>query len=261
MLESEDTSSRAPRLSPVGRLIRSPEERAIFEFSGRILARSTKHRMFLATYLSVGVSVGLLATVVVRSGKVGVSQDGLRSFPFLIAFFVVSGLRAALQFPAELASNWVFRLTESSWAEVSRNATRKRVLVGGLVPALALILPFETAVWGWPLGTMHVLSQLAGGALLIEVLFWSFDKVPFTCSYFPGRINLALLAAFYLYGFTTYSFHMADLEKAIDANALYGVCFFVLAAMLLAACWRRHPAAGSVRFDASEPEIQILDLT
>ena len=93
------------------------------------------------------------------------------------------------------------------------------------------------------------------------MLFWTFNKVPFTCSYFPGRVNLALLAVAYLYGFTSYSFHMADLEKAIDANSLYGFYFFVLAAMLLAASWRRHPAAGSVRFDATEPEIQILDLT
>jgi hypothetical protein len=135
------------------------------------------------------------------------------------------------------------------------------VLIGGLVPALALILPFEIATWGWTQGALHIVFQLAGGALLIEVLFWSFNKVPFTCSYFPGKINLALLSVLYLYGFTTYSFHMADLEKAIDVNGLYGACFFVLAGMLLAACWRRHPAAGSVRFDASEAEIQVLDLT
>ncbi len=260
-LESEDTSSRTPALSPIGRFIRLPEERAIFEFSGRILARSAKHRMFIATYLSVGISFGLLTTLVVRAGKLDFSYEGLRSFPFLIAFFVISGLRAALQFPAELASNWVFRLTESSWAEVARNATRKRVLAGGLVPALVLILPFEIAIWGWRQGAMHFLFQLAGGALLIELLFWTFTKVPFTCSWFPGKINLGLLAVAYLYGFTSYSFHMADFEKAIDQNVLYGVCFFVLAGMMLAASWRRHPAAGSVRFDATEPEIQVLDLT
>ncbi len=148
-LESEDTSSHTPRTNPLARWIHSPEERAIFDFSGRILARSTKHRLFLATYLSVGISVGLLSTVLVRGDKLSLSPDGMRSFPFLIAFFVVSGFRAALQFPAELASNWVFRITESAWAEVSRSATRKRVLAGGLVPALLLILPFEFGYWGW----------------------------------------------------------------------------------------------------------------
>ena len=261
VLESEDTSPRTPALSPIGRFIRWPEERAIFEFSGRILARSTKHRMFLATYLSVGVSFGLLTTLVVRAGKLDLSHEGLRSFPFLIVFFVISGLRASLQFPAELASNWLFRLTESSWAEVARSATRKRVLAGGLIPVLLLTLPFEIAIWGWAPGAMHFLFQLTSGALLIEALFWNFTRVPFTCSWFPGKINLGLLAVAYLYGFGSYSFRMADLEKAIEQNSLYGVYFFVLAAMLLAACWRRHPAAGSVRFDANEPESQVLDLT
>jgi hypothetical protein len=261
VLESEDTSSRTPAISPLGRFIQSPEERAVFEFSGRILSRSTKHRVFLATYLSVGISFGLLTTLVVRAGKLGVSHEGLRSLPFLITFFVISGLRAALQFPAELASNWVFRLTESSWSELSRRATRNRVLMGGLAPVLVLIFPFELAVWGWSLGPLHLLFQLTAGVLLIEVLFWSFDKLPFTCSWFPGRIDLALLAVASLYGFTSYSFRMADAEKAVDENAFYGFCFFVVAALLLAACWRRHPAAGSVRFDATEPEIQVLDLT
>ncbi len=260
-LESEDTSSRAPSIPVVGRLIRSPEERAIYDFSGRILARSTTHRLFLATYLSVGISFGLLVTLTVHAGRLGVSRDGLRALPFLIAFFVVSGFRAALQFPAELASNWLFRITESQWAEVSRGATRKRVLAGGLLPAVTLILPFEIAFWGLRAGAMHMLCQLFGGALLIELLFWSFHKVPFTCSYFPGKVNLALLAAFYLYGFTTWSFHMADLERWIDRNRTLGLWFFILAANVLALCQRRHPAASAVLFDASEPEIQVLDLT
>ena len=174
---------------------------------------------------------------------------------------MISGFRAGFQFPAELASNWIFRLTESGWAETARSATRKQALLGGLVPALLLILPCEIAVWGWGPGALHILFQLAAGALLIEVLFWTFNKVPFTCSYFPGKVNLALLSAVYLYGFTTYSFQMADLEKAVDADARLAVFFFAASSAALTLCWRRHPAASAVRFDASEPEIQMLDLT
>ena len=61
---------------------------------------------------------------------------------------------------------------------------------------------------------MHMLLQLTAGALLIELMFWKFGKVPFTCSYFAGKTSLSILAVLYLYGFTTYSFNMADLEKA-----------------------------------------------
>jgi len=260
-LESEDTESRRPRISLFERFAQSEEERAIFRFTGKMLARSALHRLFLAMYWSVGVSIGVLATVTVYAGHAGVSADGMRAFPLLFAFFAVSGLRGAFQFPAELSSNWIFRLNEESWAETARRATRKRVVVSGLLPVLLVFLPIETAYWGGTAGVFHSVFQLATGALLVEILFWSFDKVPFTCSYFPGKVNLALLAAFFLYGFTTYSFHMADLEKALDGRPVRAAGFFVLAAALLAIAWRRRGKAAGVRFDATEQELTTLDLT
>jgi hypothetical protein len=106
-----------------------------------------------------------------------------------------------------------------------------------------------------------VLFQLAAGALLMETLFWSFEKVPFTCSYFPGKVSLALLAGIYLYGFTTYSFRMADLETALEGHPAYSALFFAGAAATLALLWRRNPPASAVRFDGNEPDIQVLDLS
>jgi hypothetical protein len=135
------------------------------------------------------------------------------------------------------------------------------VLVSGLAPVLLLLLPAEMAARGGWRASFDVIFQCAAGALLIELMFWTFDKVPFTCSYFPGRTNLSILFVFYLYGFTTYSFHMADLELAGEQRALYALLFFSAAAVLLIFSWRRHPAPSAVRFDASEPVIQTLDLT
>ena len=106
-----------------------------------------------------------------------------------------------------------------------------------------------------------MIFQLATGALLIELLFWSFDKVPFTCSYFPGKVNLALLAGIYLYGFTEYSFRMADLETALEGRPWFALLFFTAALLLLTLSWRRSPRASEVRFDGNEPEIQGLNLT
>src|SRR5207237_7120999 len=104
--------------------------------------------------------------------------------------------------------------------ETSRSATRKRVLVNGLLPTVLLVLPFEAVSWDWWTVLQHCAFQLMAGALLVELMFWSFDKIPFTCSYFPGKTNLSILAALYLYGFTGYSSNMADLESAIEHHAL-----------------------------------------
>jgi hypothetical protein len=260
-LEAEDTRPRARSGWKWKFLARSPEERAILRFSGQTLARSRKHQLFLVTYLSVGFALAVNFAGAVRAGKLVVSQDGARAFPFLLAFFVVSGFRAVFQFPAELSSNWLFRITESQWAEISRRATRKRVLVSGLLPVLLLALPGEIAIWAGWLVPLHTLFQFAAGALLGELMFWTFDKVPFTCSYFPGRTNLSILFVLYLYGFSYYSFQMADFELAVESRMLYAILFFGAATILLALCWRRQPAASAVRFDANEPVIQTLDLT
>jgi len=260
-LETEDAVSRTGRWNYPMWLAQSPQERALFDFGGKSLARSQKHQFFLATYTSIGLSAGLLFAVAIRGGKVVLSPDGVRLFAFIIAFFVISGFRAVFQFPAALASNWLFRVTEARWSETSRRATRKRVLLSGLLPAVLFVLPFEAVSWDWWTVLEHCAFQLMAGALLVELMFWSFDKVPFTCSYFPGRTNLSILAALYLYGFTAYSSNMADLERAIERHTLGALLFFTATAAFLRLSWVRHPVPSPVRFDGEEPIIQTLDLT
>jgi hypothetical protein len=259
-LEADDTQTRRPARSRLRRLFASPEEWAIFGFCRKTLARSTKHRLFLATWLSAGISAGMFVALSVRNGKLEWSPDAIRAFPFLITFFVISGFRTAFQFPADLACNWLLQITESRWTEIARRAARKAVLVSGLLPLLVAILPFEIFAVGWAAGLMHVLFQLTAGALLIELMFWRFGKVPFTCSYFAGKTSLSILAALYLYGFTTYAFNMADLEKALEARIIRPAIVFAAALAALAVSWRRSPAPSEVIFDGSEPLIQTLDL-
>jgi hypothetical protein len=259
-LEADDTLARRPARSRLHGLAASPQERAIFSFCRKTLARSTKHRLFLATWLSVGISAGVFVALAVRNGKLEWSPEGVRAFPFLIAFFVISGFRTVFQFPADLACNWLLQITESRWTEMARRAARKAVLLCGLLPVLLAILPFEIFAAGRTTGIMHVLFQLTAGALLTELMFWKFGKVPFTCSYFAGKTSLSLLAVLYLYGFTTWSFNMADLEKALDERTILLFIFFAAAFVALAISWRRSPAASEVTFDGSEPLIQTLDL-
>jgi hypothetical protein len=180
---------------------------------------------------------------------------------FVIGFFFVSGFRMVFQFPAELGANWLFRLTEARWSEVSRRATRKLVLAVGLTASLAFALPLEISVWSWPTVLEHSAVQLTAAALLVEALFWDFDKVPFTCSYFPGRTSLALLVVLYVYGITGYSFNLADLESAMERRWWIVPLFFAAAAWALVRSWRRNPTAEAVRFDGSEPAIQTLELS
>jgi hypothetical protein len=259
-LESEDTAHRPLAWTVPKWLVQSPQEHALFGFAGKTLARSQKHKFFLATYFSAGLSIALFFGVAIRNGKIALSPGGVRTVAFVLAFFAISGFRAVFQFPAELASNWLFRMTEARWTEVSRSATRKLVLAVSLIPLLLIALPLEISAWDWPTVLEHLAVQLIAAALLVEVFFWSFDKVPFTCSYFPGTKSLAVLAVLYIYGITGFAFHMADLETAMERHWAVAALFFPAAAAALILAWRRHPAAGRVRFDGSEPVIQLLEL-
>lgn len=260
-LESEDAPHR-PRVWSAPRwLVRNPQERAIFGFIGKTLARSQKHQFFLATYLSAGLSVAAFFGIAIRDGKIALSPGGARSVAFVIGFFLISGFRTVFQFLAELSANWLFRITEARWTEISQRATRKLVLAAGLVPGLLLVLPLEIAAWNWPTVLEHSAVQLIAAALLVEAMFWNFDKVPFTCSYFPGRTSLAVLAVLYIYGITGYSFHMADIESAMERHWPIALLFFAATASALMLSWRRHLAAEKARFDGTEPVIQTLELT
>jgi hypothetical protein len=264
-LESEDAGNApARRFVSEGfsaRWFRDPKEFAVFRFAGATLARSQKHRLFLATYLSAGIAFGILSAAEIRNGNLSVSPEGLRVFPLLFTFCAVSGLRAAFQVPAELASNWLFQIAEKSMREAARRATRKLVITSGLASAPLIFLPLEFSLWGWKLGLFHFAFQSAAGLLLVEALFWNLDKVPFTCSWFPGTTNLAILAGLYLYGFTNYSFRLAELEAVLERNTGHAILFLAVAAVALFVLWSREASAGTVRFDGSDPEFQTLDLT
>jgi hypothetical protein len=259
-LETEDAPHHPRRWSVPHWLIGNPNERTLFGFIGKTLARSQKHQFFLAAYLSAGLCVAAFFCVAIRDGRIVLSASGARSAAFVLGFFFISGFRAVFQFPAELSANWIFRLTEAKWTELARSATRKAALAVSLIALLALALPLELEAWHWPIVLEHCAVQIFAAALLVEAMFWNFDKVPFTCSYFPGRASLALLVVLYVYGVTGYSFNMADLEVAMERNAFVAVSFFGVAIAALTIAWRHRPQAESVRFDGSEPEIQQLEL-
>jgi len=133
--------------------------------------------------------------------------------------------------------------------------------VSALVPVLLLALPLEVITGGWRYVAAHFVFQLLAGALLIELMFWSFGKVPFTCSYFPGSTNLAILVFFYVYGFTGFGFNMADLELALEGRAGPLLLCFAAAIILLKLSWHRRAAPEPIQFDGEERAIQALDLS
>ena len=93
----------------------------------------------------------------------------------------------------------------------------------------------------------------------------NFRKIPFTCSYQPGKANIAVLGVFYWLAFTTYAYTMATIERWLLQDGVRCIAFFVLAGMVLGALvlWRKTMLVDGLRIvyeDEPDPEVQTLGL-
>src|SRR5262249_22298997 len=197
-------------------VLRHPYQRGSFYFIGRIFGRSPKHRLFIAMYSGIGLAVMISSLFVLRRDvnvDISISRQGLMEAPLILSFFVVSGLRATFNIPYELGANWMFQIASGNQAAEYLKATRRWVLLCGILPVYAALAPLEFAFCDAREAAFHLAFGLAIATVLIEILFFKFNKVPFTCSYLPAKSHLAFLAGAYLYGFTMYTFTMASLER------------------------------------------------
>ncbi len=164
-------------------LFRSQFERACSSFAVKVLLRSEQHLMFLGSYLGIGL-VLVMQTALDRgaeSGHISLPDAKYLSIPFLIAFFLITGLRFVFDRAANLPANWVFRITaDSAWPEPRRIA--KRLMLWVTIPwEVCLLLPASAGRLGWPLALLHVAVVIASTLLFADLMLARFCKIPFSC--------------------------------------------------------------------------------
>jgi hypothetical protein len=183
----------------------------------------------------------------------------------MLSFVLVSGLRAAFNFPSELRANWAFQLSESHQAEQYLAAMRKWIVVCAIGPLFTLLAPMEFTCFTWRMAAFHLAFGVALSLLLMDIMFFGFRKVPFTCAYFPGKMNLIGLGAIYIFGFTVFSRTMAGLEQWLGEWPPAALAFFVLVvgARLLLAYYNRRQMRQTPMLDyedAGDPVVRTLGL-
>jgi len=200
-------------------LLPHPLERATFHFISNTILRNAKQRLFLATYGGIATALALPALVRISTRPASplliFDAAGLLAAPLTLSFFAVSGLRAVFNFPAELRANWVFQVCESEERLPHLRAARKWIVLMGIVPLFAVLAPVEVWFRGWALALVHLTFALVMSLILLNLLLVWFRKIPFTCSYFPGKTSMAVMFFIYLAGFATYSWSMADVQARL----------------------------------------------
>jgi hypothetical protein len=248
-------------------LLPHPLERATFHFISNTILRNAKQRLFLATIAGIAFALALPAVfrIGTRPGQpmAAFLPGGMLEIPLTLSFFTVTGLRAVYNFPAELRANWIFQICECEERMIHIRAVRKWIVTMGIVPLFALLAPFEIAIRGWGLALVHLSFALLLSLLVLNLLLVWFRKIPFTCSYFPGKTSMAVMFALYLAGFTTYSWTMGDIQQTLLHQPFQMVLFYaagVAALVGLAKLERRELGVDDMLIYEDEPDPIVRSL-
>jgi hypothetical protein len=273
-LESPESGAGLPRLrarvtSLFDRLwLRHPLERATFHFIRQALSRSRRHKLYLAAYVGVGTAFvveGLFA-LATHIGSFGHRiSPSLLSIQLDLSFFLLSGLRYVFTVPAEPAANWIFRLNDSVDRRYFLTGARKIMILVGIVPICAALLPVHVLLWGWQVAFLHLVFGAMLSLILIELLLFGFHKIPFTCYYLPGKANLTSAGILYFAAFFTYTSTMTGIESWMLGKPDRFIPFLGIASTILARIVfiRRRRVDNDfymIYEDAPEPEIRTLDI-
>ncbi|HTT60704.1 MAG TPA: serine hydrolase domain-containing protein [Bryobacteraceae bacterium] len=274
MVEQPDIVPAARRFNWLPRFGNSLET-AVGQFSARTLVRSRQHRVILAFYLGIGTAIALfiMRTPEGRQLSAATANDPWHqpSAPLIASSILllaawVGGIRMVFSMPLELRANWVFRVTPVGGGRECLAARRRALYALSVVPfwtASALVFFW---LWPWRPAAGHLIVLALLGITIAEICLNDAPKIPFTCSYLPGKTNFHL-AFWACLAFSLFAlFEAADWERGALANATGSIA--LVAALAIAAAlarWRTGRQAssdeGALRFEeAPEPVVFELGL-
>jgi hypothetical protein len=248
-------------------LLPQPLEQATFHFISNTVLRSARHRLFLSTIAGIACALAILSAtqILIHQGSATLSlrQAGFAAIAMTASFFTVTGLRAVFNLPVELRANWIFRVCESGERQAPIRSARKWILSMALAPLLACLLLAEGPLHGWLAAAIDASFAGLSGLVLLNLLLIWFRKIPFTCSYFPGKANMALMLGVYLAAFTFYCWSMADLvESLIPHPAKLAMLYAAALVALRGLAWlnRRERDVDDVLIYEDQPDPVVRTL-
>ncbi len=225
---------------------------AIGQFSMRTLARSKQHRLILGFYLGIGLA---LVSLLLKGSEAAPNNSGREKSMLLWASSIVMlvlatvGTRVAFAMPLDLRANWIFRVTGIQAGLKTLVASRRSLLLISVAPVWLATAVICLALWPGQQNIGHLLVLGLLGMILVDVCSLRFRKIPFTCSWLPGksRVDMAVLGAAGL-------FSAGANAMVLERHALQQTGTRAVMLMLLSVVWVcvRRLAIALARGDGSE---------
>jgi hypothetical protein len=276
-----------PDILPAGRLRRSPRfsyailrrpiDRAMVLFTARTIARSRQHRLFLAAYGGIGLAVAFayLRDLLYGPSEVYERQLGTQwnqlNVPLLMGgvallCFAVVGARAIFSLPIELGANWVFRLTAVHAPAAYFSGVRKALVAVTILPVWLASAAAYFLIWPARPAAQHMLVLSLAAVLFVHASLGQFRKIPFTCSYLPGKSNLHVRLGIYGGVLIFASSLCVQIEYFTMPHAVRFATFCLVLSVAAGVAWRRWSAFvewpyNSLQFEELPlADIEALDL-
>jgi hypothetical protein len=193
----------------------SPAARAICAFTLRTVIRSRQHRMLLAGWLGLAFAIAASGTVpmFLNDGWSAFDQPrtGILAVPLVFTALILVGMRMVFAIPSEIRANWTLKSRPPIPVRDALNGAAAALAAAAILPVLFAWLS-ATGLWGMRIGLIHSAFCATLGLLLAQLLAIGLDKVPFTCTYVPGKARFVKLWPLYLTAFSFYTYTMAGLE-------------------------------------------------
>jgi hypothetical protein len=185
---------------------------------------------------------------------------------FVLLFFFAPGMRIVFTFPHALRCNWMFRVTAVQHPSEYFFAVRKTLYSLGVLPVLVVSGIVLFVIWPMRPVLLHMGVFIVVAVLVTEKLLQGFRKIPFACSYLPGKANLNFKLG--LYGAVIlFAAHQGAFIEfwAMQRPARYLVLLAILLAGALWARFRFREFATAprtpIQFEERPPtEVCSLDL-
>ena len=236
---------------------------AVLLFIVRSLRRSRQHRVVLALFLSIAAAFALhLVSEAPRLGDTTPLTFSFAVSTLWILVFSVVAFRAVFPLPISLTANWVLRLTQLRPPQRYIAAVWRSLLLLAVLPpwavAIALSLPYRP----YAQTAAHLAVLLVLGFIFADLCLLGFYKIPFTCSYVPGKSNFQFVFWIGLATFALLTIFMYQVEFPALHNARQSAYLLLVlgAAGIALRVYNHREAKGAVLyFEEPIPEV-ILKL-
>ena len=233
---------------------------AIFFFTARTFLRSRQHRLIACFYVGVGGAAVMAYTrIALGEGPVmhglrsAQARDTVLSATIMLMCVVVATVRILFSLPVSLRANWIFRMTERLPTSRYVAAVRRTLFLMSVVPLWLLVAAVLFFLWPPVLVTKHLLVLGLFGGCLVELALSGFQKVPFTCSFLPGKANVHIafwVSVLLLIPLSNVAAHFEG--RLLDTYTGSSLLILVLGVTLWVGRWRTTAlamAAARLRFE------------